>query len=90
MVLQNVHQLIFHETSYSFPSGHAAFFAALAMVVFLYNRKAGWIYFSAALFIGFARIYTGVHWPLDVLGGLILGAVIGFAVDRLTARLKKI
>ena len=62
-------------TGYSFPSGHtqsaAAFFTSLALLV----RRA-WAVAAAAvlmLAVGISRVYLGVHWPADVLGGLVLG-----------------
>jgi undecaprenyl-diphosphatase len=65
----------------SFPSGHAANNMAVATVLILFYRRWGWFYLPVALSIAYARIYTGSHWPLDVLAGLILGVIIGrFAV----------
>lgn len=61
------------ESGYSFPSGHAAWFFALAMVIFFRNRKWGTWFFVLALVNGIARIYVGVHWPLDILGGAAIG-----------------
>lgn len=61
------------EAGWSFPSGHAAWFFALAMVVWYANRKWGIWYFVFAIIMGIARIYVGVHWPLDILGGAIVG-----------------
>jgi undecaprenyl-diphosphatase len=63
------------ESGSSFPSAHAAWFFALAMTVWYANRKWGWWYFFLATLMGIARIYAGVHWPLDI----IVGAVIGIA-----------
>lgn len=78
-----VHQLIFHETSGSFPSGHATFFFALAMaVVFILGdsvSKRTWrlslqvMFFAGAILIEIARVIAGIHWPLDILGGAIIG-----------------
>lgn len=73
VVLQNINVLMNHETSSSFPSGHAAFYFALATGVYLYNKKAGHIYFGLAGLIGFARIFVSVHWPLDIVTGAVLG-----------------
>src|SRR3989344_5598488 len=72
-VLQNVNQLISHETGGSFPSGHAAFFFALATGVFFYKKWWGVLFYAFALAIGLGRIATGLHWPSDILGGAVLG-----------------
>ena len=63
------------ESSYSFPSGHAAWFFALAMAVYYYNRKLGIFYFICAAFISVARVFTGVHWPFDVFAGSVFGVL---------------
>lgn len=57
----------------SFPSGHAAFYFALSAVVFSYNKKAGSLFFVASFLICFSRVFCGIHWPLDILAGAILG-----------------
>jgi len=62
----------------SMPSAHSANWGAMAMVIFLFYRRSLWIMGPLALSIGFSRIYNGVHYPSDVLAGLILGA--GYAV----------
>jgi membrane-associated phospholipid phosphatase len=76
---------LFHElpnpTSYSFPSGHAVTSVAVygtvaAVLVALFPKRRGFIVSGAiiAIFmIGFSRVYLGVHWPSDVLGGYVLG-----------------
>lgn len=73
-----VHQLIFHETSGSFPSGHAAFFFALAMAIMLaptlIYKWWGFVFFIMAILIGISRVIAGVHWPMDILAGAIIGA----------------
>ncbi len=75
--LSGVHQLL-TETSSSFPSGHAAFFFALSAVSYHYNRKLGVTFFTLSVIMGLARIIAGVHYPLDILGGALLGVCIGF------------
>ncbi len=73
----NIHPL-FLETDYSFPSGHATFFMALALALFFSHKKAGYWFILFALLIGIARIIAGVHFPMDILGGFILGFIIAF------------
>lgn len=75
----NVHAL-FSETGYAFPSGHATFFAALAVAIFFLNKKAGYVFLLFALLIGIARIIAGVHFPVDILGGFILGGIVSYLV----------
>lgn len=76
----------------SFPSGHAAFFFSLAMAIYFYpirepkasngasNKKWGLWFFTAALIMGIARVVVGVHYPLDILAGAIVGILSAYAV----------
>jgi len=61
--------------SASFPSGHTttAFALALALAIAFRNRYITAISFIWAMGVGFSRIYCGVHYPSDILAGLILG-----------------
>ena len=61
------------ESGWSFPSGHAAAYFALATILFLFNTEWGILYYGLAFINGLARIYAGVHWPLDIVGGIIVG-----------------
>ena len=79
LALPQVHSL-FTETGHAFPSGHATFFSALAVSLFFLHKKAGYVFMFFALIIGLARIVAGVHFPIDILGGFILGALVAFFV----------
>ncbi len=76
-------RLLFPETGFGFPSGHATFFSALAASMYHYHRKLGIAFGFAALLIGLARIVGGVHFPFDILGGFILGPIVAIAAYRI-------
>jgi undecaprenyl-diphosphatase len=78
--VHRVIQLISEDKGQSFPSGHMSFFFAFSTAVYLYNKKAGLICFAVSFMMGLARIYTGVHYPLDILGGMALGIIIGWGM----------
>jgi undecaprenyl-diphosphatase len=68
---------------HSFPSGHAATsFACATVFAFAFPRFAAAFYLLAVA-IGFSRIYVGVHYPLDVVGGALLGILVAIALLRL-------
>jgi undecaprenyl-diphosphatase len=68
-----VHLIFYHNTDSSFPSNAATLAFALAFGVFLYWRKLGGIMLVIAAFQSFSRVAAGIHYPLDVIAGMLLG-----------------
>lgn len=66
---------------FGFVSSHATNTFGLATFIgLLFNRKALFIMFIWASIVSYSRVYLGVHYPLDVLGGAILGIVLAYSV----------
>src|SRR5690606_22363833 len=66
-----------HDTL-GFPSGHTAVAVALAVAVApLLPTRWRWVAYGAAALVGVARMHVGVHFPLDVVGGALIGVAAG-------------
>jgi len=72
--------------SSSFPSGHAATSFACATVLCVLAPRLAPVFVLLACAIGFSRVYVGVHYPLDVVAGAVLGVLVGLAVLVLLRR----
>ena len=57
----------------SFPSNHSANTACAALLAAIFFRRWGWLAFFPALLVSYSRVYTGSHWPSDVLAGICVG-----------------
>lgn len=78
--LENVHLLINCTGSFSFPSSHATnIFAGTMILSFIYPKLRVAFLFIASL-VAYSRIYVGVHYPLDVLGGIVLGIICAYII----------
>ncbi len=77
---------LLYDYASSFPSGHAAFFFALATIVFIFHKKWGIVYFSGSFIIILSRIMAGIHWPVDILGGLAAGISSAILVNFLAKK----
>lgn len=78
-----------HESSYSFPSGHAMSNTAFYLLILMWspkNRFAQVFCISMIVLMSFSRVYLGVHWPSDVLGGITLAMVVVEVIFGLTKR----
>jgi undecaprenyl-diphosphatase len=79
-LVTNAIVLVTHAPDTSFPSDHAILaFAVTTVLATVSRRLAAWLLaFSVVLL--FARVYIGVHYPTDVIGGAVLGAASGWAI----------
>ena len=92
-VENQVNLLLPHAPTASFPSGHTVIAFALSAAFVLFCKKiqprpkfwwwAGTLFLIASTLIGLARIFVGVHWPFDILGGAVVGLFSGWFVYRI-------
>lgn len=85
-VIGGIHVLVSRTTDFSFPSDHATMAGAVAGGLAFVDRRLGRVAVGLAVVMAFARVYVGVHYPGDVVAGLILGAAIATAMHLLAAR----
>jgi undecaprenyl-diphosphatase len=78
-----VRTLINKPSDSSFPSNLATVMFAVAFSVWLGDRKVGSWMVSLAGSVGFGRVYVGMHYPSDIIGGAVVGALIAVLVNRL-------
>lgn len=69
--------LIARPPGFSFPSGHTAVSFAAATALYAVNKKWGLCAYALAAVIGFSRMYLYVHFPTDVIGGILSGLCFG-------------
>ncbi|MEU0075603.1 phosphatase PAP2 family protein [Streptomyces sp. NPDC006332] len=79
--------LVSGKTDYSFVSDHATITMAMAVALFVANRKFGLLGLGLALLEGFCRIYMGVHYPTDVVGGFALGTAVALLLSPVATAL---
>ena len=106
-VIEGLTRIIGKQSDRSFPSGHTANSMAVGVSLWLVSRKyemlgdkklyfpkvAGWVVLIWSVLVGLSRLYVGVHYPTDVLGGAIiaiLNTIIVFAVyKKILARMQR-
>lgn len=79
-------QLIKHAANASFPSDHSIAAFVIAMSIWIYRKRAGRVWLFLAACIGFSRIWDGVHYPTDVVGGAFIGILCAVSIHFLFSR----
>jgi len=74
------HLLLAKDMAGSFPSNHAAAGFAIAVAILFYSRRAGIATLIFAALLAFSRVFTGEHYPGDVIAGAALGSVVAYGV----------
>lgn len=88
--VEGLHRIIEAQSDFSFPSGHTGCSFAVAVVIFIMcPRKFGVPALVLAVAIGLSRLYVGVHFPTDVIGGAIIGTAAALFVCEAYKRKKE-
>lgn len=87
-VVEHFVPLIPHDADNGFPSDHVLLVSAIAAIWTVYRRRIGVVLWAAAVAIGIARVYVGVHHPIDVIGSAVIAGVITFGLYTLLRRSK--
>ncbi len=74
--------------NYSFPSGHASFFFGVSSFLFFYNIYLSIVFILCSFLVGTARVFCGVHWFKDILGGFLAGLLSAIVVYNLLNYIK--
>jgi len=81
-----VHLLIQHAANASFPSDHATAAFVVATAIWCNRRREGWAWLALAACISVSRVWTGVHYPVDVIAGFILGTGIAITIHTFLSK----
>ena len=87
-VWSDVNKLIEKEVGNSFPSDHTIVFFSVCITIALFRKKFWYLWTALALLLSISRIYVGVHYPVDILVGAILGTAAAILVYILVPKQK--
>lgn len=78
-VTHHVTPLVSHAADNGFPSEHTMFCFTVAAVLYFYRPKLSYLAFGVAIAVGIGRVAAHVHSPIDIIGGIIIGLLAGWA-----------
>jgi undecaprenyl-diphosphatase len=87
-VSHEIIQLVEHSANSSFPSDHATSAIVIAFTLWLSSYRYKHIWFFLALGVAFSRIWVGVHYPFDIVSGILIGIIIAFCTHYFLLKLK--
>ena len=87
-ITHDIVKLIEKKPDSSFPSAHTLISFSLAFVVYHYNKKLGILFIFLASLVALGRIYTGVHYPLDIIAGIFFAWITVYLIEKIN--LKKV
>ncbi len=82
--LSDIHLLVSCGPGKSFMSSHAVNNFSLAYVLSFYFKENKWIFYTLASMVAYSRVAVGVHYPLDIIGGAVLGLGFGYIAIKIT------
>ena len=85
--LEHVNLLVGCGGGKSFPSSHAVNNFAAAFVITFYFKKYRWFFFTMAALVAISRVYVGVHYPVDILAGTLIGLVVAYCTTFVTQKI---
>lgn len=85
-VSDHITPLISHAADNGFPSDHTLLVAALASILYCYNRTLGLVVFGIALLIGVSRVFAGIHHWIDIVGSFAVAIAVTAIVYQLSKK----
>lgn len=82
--------LLSHAADNGFPSDHGLLSFALSSIIFSFNRKWGTSFFAIGIIIGAARVFAGIHSPVDILGSALISIAVAFFYNVILRRFNKL
>jgi len=87
-ILDQINLLVYKGGKWSFPSNHAANTIAVTVIIGYFYQKYKTILILLTILIGISRVYVGVHYPFDVIGGFLVGYIFAWVTITLWVLLK--